>query len=288
MGAFFLIHVCIQPCFSYTWAMLKFHTAREISHLISLIFLVLTGIFLIGLQCKPEGWIIYACGLLSLLFSEKWFAKHLALIYLSIGLLGLTPITTDTSIGHIIEMSITLWLGALVPYLVVRYIYREDVILYGTFLTRKWTRGEWMWLGFTLVIGYFLIPYYLRETWSYLNWTVTPGWWGIFVLFLGTNALGIWDELFFVNTVLQLLCKHFPFALANLTQATLFTSFLFELGFRGWWPLIIFPFALAQGYVFRETKNLTYIISLHLSLDLVLFLALLYLHHPEWWVKIFF
>lgn len=51
---------------------------------------------------------------------------------------------------------------------------------------------------------------------------------------------------------------------------------------------MIFPFALAQGYVFRETKNLTYIISLHLALDLILFLALIHLHHRDWWVKVFF
>ncbi len=146
-----------------------------------------------------------------------------------------------------------------------------------------------MWLGFTLIVGYFLVPYYLQDTGSYLNWTVTPGFVEVFILFLGTNALGIWDELFFVNTILSILRKHFTFHIANITQAILFTSFLYELGFRGWGPCIIFPFALAQGYVFRETRNLAYIITLHLCLDLILFLALLVLHHPEWAVgKIFF
>ncbi|GAB0174149.1 MAG: hypothetical protein HHAS10_00280 [Candidatus Altimarinota bacterium] len=260
----------------------------NILHLLSLVFLVLTGIFLIGLQYRIEGWVLYFFGLFSLIFSHKSFAKYFILLYVSIGLLGITPITTDTSLQHIAIMSITLGLALLVPYLMVRFVYKDDTIRYGAFLTRRWTTGERIWLCFTFIVGYLLLPYYLRDTLSYLNWTVKPGWSEIMILFLGTNALGIWDELFFVNTVLQVLRRYFPFVIANISQALLFTSFLYELGFRGWGPVMIFPFALAQGYVFRETKNLTYIISLHLALDFILFLALIYLHKPDWWVKIFF
>lgn len=137
---------------------------KGIIHMISLVSLVLTGIFLIGLQYKPEGWYFYAFGFLSLLFADRGFAKHFSLIYLSMGLLGLTPITTDTSFAHIVSMGTTLGLAVLIPYLVVRFIYREDTIRYGAFLTRKWTRGETLWVIFTLGLGYLLLPYYLRET----------------------------------------------------------------------------------------------------------------------------
>lgn len=264
------------------------HSQWNILHLLSLFFLVLTGVLLIGLEYRIEGWVFYFFWLFSLFFSEKSFTKYFFLLYVSIALLGMTPITTDTSFGHMISMSTTLGLAVFLPYSIVRFFYREDTIRYGAFLTRKWTTWEKFWVGFVLVIGYCIIPYYLKDTLSYLNWTVTPGFSEILILFLGTNALGIWDELFFVNTVLQVLRKFFPFVIANTAQALLFTSFLYELGFRGWWPVMIFPFALAQGYVFRETKNLTYIIVLHLALDLILFLALIHLHYPEWWVKVFF
>jgi hypothetical protein len=116
------------------------------------------------MQAKPEGWILYALGVTSLLASERSFSKDFGLIYLSVGLLGMTPITTDTSFGHIISMSTTLGLAVLLPYLVVRFVYREDSIRYGTFLTRKWTRGECLWILFTLVLGYILLPYYLKAT----------------------------------------------------------------------------------------------------------------------------
>jgi membrane protease YdiL (CAAX protease family) len=222
-----------------------------------------------------------------LIFAQRDFRRDVSLIFFSLAILGLIPITTDTSISNMFLMGTALTVAVLIPYLVTRFIYRQDTISFGAFTTRRWTRSEWLWIGFTVVLGYFLIPYYLADTLSYLNWTVKPGVWELTLLFIGTNALGIWDELFFVNTVLAILRKHVDFHIANIVQATLFTSFLYELGFRGWWPCIIFPFALAQGYVFRSTQNLTYIIGLHLALDLILFLALIELHHPDWLSIIF-
>lgn len=114
-----------------------------------------------------------------------------------------------------------------------------------------------------------------------MNWSfaLTPDSLGL--LFLGTNGLGIWDELFFVVTALGLMRRHLPFVWANLAQAVMFTAFLYELGFRGWAPFLIFPFALLQGIVFKKTENLVYVIAIHLTLDLVLYLALINAHHPD-------
>ena len=39
-------------------------------------------------------------------------------------------------------------------------------------------------------------------------------------------------------------------------------------------------FALTQGYIFKKTESLLYVITIHLTLDLVLFLALLNVHTP--------
>jgi len=103
------------------------------------------------------------------------------------------------------------------------------------------------------------------------------------IAFVGTklfspNGLGIWDELFFINVVFVLLRYHLPFGPANLAQAVLFTSFLFELGFTGWGPLLIFPFALTQAFVYEKTKSLGLVLVLHLILDFILFCSLLYWH----------
>ena len=42
---------------------------------INIVLLSLTGVFLIALQIKPEGWYIWLAGLILLLFCEKKFKK---------------------------------------------------------------------------------------------------------------------------------------------------------------------------------------------------------------------
>lgn len=255
----------------------------KIVHILSLLFLSATGITLIALQVKPYGWLVYGAGLLSLLFAERQFAKHLLLIYAAMALLGITAITTDISYQHMFKMGLTLALALLIPAVVARKFYKDKSLIPYTFRHgRRWFRTEILYIVVTAALSYFLIPFYLVSTGAYQNWSVEPGLSNIIRLFIGTNALGIWDELFFVNTVLGILVRHIRFGWANLAQSILFTSFLYELGFTGWGFILIFIFALLQGYIFIKTKSLLYIITIHLTLDLILFLALIEAHHPEW------
>lgn len=236
----------------------------------------LMGVLLIGLQVKPWGWVLLPIGLAVLALAEADFRKDFILIYASMILLGITPITTDTSTGHFIGMGITLAAAILLPFFLSRRLGRPISFLFHHH--RKWLKREMGYILFTAVIAYFLLPFYLRSTGAYLNWTAQPNWDSITRLFIGTNALGIWDELFFISTVLAIYRRHLPFIAANLLQAVLFTSFLFELGFTGWGPVMIFIFAIIQGVVFRKTDSLFYVITIHLTLDFILFLALVYLH----------
>jgi len=198
-----------------------------------------------------------------------------------LGILLLTPINTDISIGHMLLMGAELLLALILPRLILRAL-REPGLRFRWRLASGWTVKHTAYIALTVLISYFLLPFYLRSTGAYLNWRVAPGTWNLIRLFIGTNALGIWDELFFVNTALPLLRRHLPFVAANALQAVLFTAFLYELGFTGWGPLMIFPFAVLQGLAFRATESLLYVIAIHLSLDLVLYLALIQAHHPDW------
>jgi membrane protease YdiL (CAAX protease family) len=200
----------------------------------------------------------------------------------SLGLLALTPINTSIEPGHFLVMGALLLLAVTLPYLVLRYRYHDSTIAYQLHHGRRWSRMEIGYILLAALIGYLVIPFYLVSSGSYQNWTVEPGAMNLLLLFVGTNALGIWDELFFVNTALTIFRRHIPFGWANLAQALLFTAFLYELGFRGWGPLMIFPFALLQGYVFKRTESLLYVIAIHLTVDLVLYLALIHAHHPSW------
>lgn len=62
----------------------------------------------------------------------------------------------------------------------------------------------------------------------------------------------------------------------------IFSSFLWEIGYKAWGPLLTFPFALLQGFTFKLTKSFTYVVTVHLVFDFVLFLALVHAHNRDW------
>lgn len=252
------------------------------SKLFTAFLLALCAVVLIGLQMKPLGWLLYIIGLLSLFLFSSQFRKDMFLVFIALGLLGITPITTNISFAHIFQMGGLLSLAVAIPYVVSRFIYKDYLVRFKFHHGRSWYKTEILYIFFTAAIAYLVLPFSLANTGSYLNWTVNGGVENLFVLFIGTQGLGLWDELFFVSTVLGILRRHLTFPVANFTQAFLFTSFLYELGFRGWLFTVIFVFALIQGYVFKKTESLFYVITIHLTLDLVLYLALIHAHHPTW------
>lgn len=251
------------------------------TELITLVNLALVAVLLLGFQYKILSWSLYGLGLMILYFTRIDFRRHIGLVYLSLGLLGLIPITTDVSNENFVRMGVVLTLAVAIPYIVSRFIQKDRFIRFRFHHGRKWFKKEILYIFVTAVIAYLLVPFYLENSGAYLNWTVERDSTQITRLFIGTNGLGIWDELFFVSTVLGILRHYMKFSWANILQAFLFTSFLYELGFTGWGPLVIYPFALLQGYVFRKTDSLLYVITIHLTLDFILFLALINAHHPD-------
>ncbi|MCH2188886.1 CPBP family intramembrane metalloprotease [Candidatus Gracilibacteria bacterium] len=256
-------------------------TKNNIFETITLCLLALSGVFLIGLQFS-FGWIFVILGILSLFLCRKNFSKDIGLIYLSLIILSISKINTDISYFHMIEMGSALIAAIAIPYIISKYYYKQDTIKFPWSMGRKWNKKEIAYILLAGIIAYFLIPFYVKNTGAYLNWNVEPGISHIARLFIGTNALGIWDELFFISTVLGVLRKWLPFLWANILQAILFTSFLHELGFSGWGFVMIYIFALLQGIIFKKTESLAYIITIHLVIDFVLFLALIEAHHPTW------
>ena len=65
----------------------------------------------------------------------------------------------------------------------------------------------------------------------------------------------------------------------------MFVSFLWELGYQSWGPLLTIPFTLIQGYTFKLTKSLTYVLIVHLIFDAVVFCVIVYAHNG--WPAIF-
>ncbi|MDB5179199.1 MAG: putative Abortive infection protein [Patescibacteria group bacterium] len=242
----------------------------------------LSGFVLMGLRSPEFGWPLLGITLILTLLWRHPIRRHLPLVILSLALVGITPITTDVGVGHVAFMGTMIALAVIIPYVVSSKIHHERIIRFPLHHGRRWYRSEIGYVVFTAVVAYLILPFYLSNTGSYHNWTVEPGVGNLVRLFIGTNGLGLWDELFFVTTILAVFRRYLPFWWANIAQAILWTSFLYELGFRGWGPVAIFLFALLQGEIFRRTDSLLYIVTIHLTLDFVLYLALIHAYHPEW------
>ena len=250
--------------------------------LIPAALLSLSAFLLFGLDAPLAGYLTVAASLGAAAVVDRALLKDLSLIASGIVVISLVPLNADLSIGHMAAMGLVLTLAIVVPYSIHRFVYRERIIRFPIGTGKRWGRREFAYLALIVVLGYSILPVYLISTGVYHNWpdASDPA---IFVrLFIGVNSVGIWDELFFICISYTLLRRHFAGWQANLLQAVIFTSFLWEIGYQAWGPLLTFPFALLQGYTFTLTKSLSYVVTVHLIFDFVLFLALVHAHNPTW------
>ncbi len=258
-------------------------TRRRVSlDLIPSALVSVSGFVLFVLEQHLPGYALLAVALLLAGLIGWALLRDLALIAAGLVSISLVPITTDISTEHMAVMGSAMILAVGIPYAVSRFVFKDHAVRYPVRTGQPWTRAEKWYLPAVVVMGYALLPAYMVNTGVYRNWPAVSDPDGIIRLFVGTNVLGIWDELFFICTVFVLLRRHLPLGQANVLQAILFTSFLWELGFHAWAPVFIFPFALLQALIFTRTKSLTYIVCVHLLFDFVLFLVLIHAHNRAW------
>ena len=240
------------------------------------------AVLLFGVENDYLGYSVLALSLATAAAIDREFLRHLVLVAAGLVIISLVPLNADLSLTHMTLMGGALALAVLVPLLVSRYVYRENLITFPVKTGHKWPLAAKLYLLAVVALGYLLLPVYLIRTGVHQNWpdASDPTIFGR--LFLGVNAVGIWDELFFICTTFTLLRRHFPDWLANILQALVFSAFLWEIGYQAWGPLLTFPFALLQGYTFKLTKSVTYVVTVHLLFDFVLFLALVHAHNRDW------
>lgn len=206
--------------------------------------------------------------------------RDLALIALGMLIVSVIPLAAELDDLAMLRFTLALGGAVAVPYLVSRFLFKDRAISFPWRAHRRWGKLQWGWLVAVLVLGWLILPFYFITSGVYQNWPVvdTPDL--IARLFVGVGAVGIWDELFFICTVFALLRRHFPDAVANVLQAIVFVSFLWELGYREWGPLLTIPFALLQGFIFVRTHSLAYVVTVHLLFDAVVFGVLVHAHNP--------
>ena len=207
-------------------------------------------------------------------------ARDLSLIAIGLLIVSAIPLAAELDDAAMIRFTVALGGAVAVPYAVSRFVYRDRAIAFPWRTGRRWTRLQWGWLVAVLALGWLILPFYFTTSGVYRNWPVVDTADLIARLFVGVGAVGIWDELFFVCTVFALLLRHFPTTVANVLQAIVFVSFLWELGYRAWGPVLTIPFALLQGWIFLRTHSLAYVVTVHLLFDAVVFLVLVHAHNP--------
>ena len=207
-------------------------------------------------------------------------ARDLSLIAVGLLIVSVIPLKAELDNLAILRFALALGGAVAVPYAISRWLYRDRAIRFPWRGGGRWTVFQWSWLVAVLLLGWLILPFYFISSGVYLNWPVvdTPDL--IARLFVGVGAVGIWDELFFICTCFALLRRHFPFWQANILQTVVFVSFLWELGYQAWGPLLTIPFALLQGFIFMKTKSLAYVVTVHLLFDAVVFLVLVHAHNP--------
>ena len=206
--------------------------------------------------------------------------RDVSLIALGMLIVSAIPLKAELDNLAFVRFALALGGAVAVPYAISRWVYRDHAIRFPWRGGGRWTWFQWSWLASVLVLGWLILPFYFITSGVYLNWPVVDTPELIARLFVGVGAVGIWDELFFICTVFALLRRHFADWQANALQAVVFVSFLWELGYQAWGPLLTIPFAILQAFIFMKTRSLAHDVTVHLLFDAVVFLVLVHAHNP--------
>ena len=239
-----------------------------------------SAIPLYGFENRFVGYPWLAIGLFIAFLVDRELLRDLALIAVGLVIVSTVSVKADISWGNIAVLGVVLSAAVIVPFAIDRYVYRRKAIRFPWRGGVPWSNWEKLYLFAVPFLGWLILPIYFISSEVYLNWPKVVETSEVLRLFVGVNAVGTWDELFFICTCFALLRRHFRPFTANILQAIIFVSFLWELGYQSWGPLLTIPFALLQGYIFTRTKSLTYVLIVHLLFDLVVFLVIVHAHNP--------
>ena len=242
----------------------------------------LAGFLLFGLELQLPGYAVLVVSVAGGFLVDRDLGKSLLLIGFSLGVIGTISLAPDISWANFVRMGSVLVVAVVVPYVVDRFVFKRHVVRFPINTGRRWTTAERWYVVIVVGLAWLIMPFYFINSGTYLNWPAVSEPSEIIRLFIGVNAVGLWDELFFICTVFALLRRHFPLWQANILQAIIFVSFLWELGYTSWGPFLTTPFVLIQGYLFNRTRSLPYVLCTHLIFDCVLWAVLLHAHNPGW------
>jgi hypothetical protein len=215
--------------------------------------------------------------------------RNLGLVLACVLVLAFAPIRTDLTPLHFLTLGLPFLVVILGPYLFMRHAAKGE--LEWRFWKRPVAWRDLIYVAVSIPLAWGLIELYF----FHFNPDVATHWrvpspYDPAVttrLAVGINAVGFWDEMFFINTVYVLLRGIFPARIANPAQAIIYTSVLYDMAFTGHGVWIVYGFALTQGIMYEKSRALLWVLLVHLIVDLFLVLAILQYHYPGHSLAIF-
>jgi len=244
----------------------------------------LATVFLIALHWHLAGSILWGATLVLIWRDSRGEVRRRMTVLMGcLVILTICDINTSLSNRNFLQVGIPFALVILLPPLVLQ---RTDpgVIRYRFWPRKRW-RHDLFYTALSIPLAWGLLEFYWWVNPElYLQWKLPeePDPEVIRRLFIGINLVGIWDELFFVNTVFAILRSLFRFPLANAVQAVVYTSVLYDMAFVGIGPVIIYYFALTQGNMFEKSENLLFVLIVHLIVDFFLVAAIVSSYYPSY------
>jgi hypothetical protein len=244
-------------------------------------FAILVPLLIPMEQFIAGGVFLVAALLLVLRDPDPSYRRRMLVLLGCIVALAIAPIRTDTSNRGFLHLGSFFAMVIVVPALILG---RTDpgVIRYRIW-PRRFRKLDVFYVAISIPLAWAILKLYWHLTPDMpTHWTLPAiqdpeeTW----RLFTGINCVGIWDELFFVNTVYLILRSIFPFRLANAGQVVVYTSVLYDMAFTGAGLIIVPIFAWTQGSMFEESENLLYVLVVHLIVDFFLFTAIVLHYYP--------
>ncbi|WP_143588101.1 CPBP family intramembrane glutamic endopeptidase [Tersicoccus phoenicis] len=249
--------------------------------LLPALLVCLSALFLFALEWRPVGYLAMAAGIGLCVWLDRVLLPDLLLISVGLVIVSTVSVCADVGWANMVLLGTVLTLAVAVPYLLSRFGYGDHAVRFRWLSGERWNKRMIAYLVAVPAIGWVVLPFYFLRSGAYLNWPSLQDGTEVARFFVGVNYMGWWDELFFICTVFALLSRHFSFWHANVLQAIVFVSFLWELGYQSWGPALTLPFALLQAYLFMRTRSLLYVLCVHLLFDVVVFLSIVHARHPD-------
>lgn len=240
-------------------------------------------ILLIALEWYIAGTLAWGAGLVCMLRQhDTAFKRRIGVLYGCIACLAVAPINTDRGNEHFLVLSIYFGGVVLLPFLILRKT--DPGVIDFRFWPSKIRRLDVFYTLLSIPLAWGILKIYFFHINPELptHWPMPQPYTGEgrIRLLIGINAVGIWDELFFVNTVFAILRSTMAFRYANLAQGVVYTSVLYNMAFTGIGPFVVYYFALTQGWMYEKSKCLLWVLIVHILVDYFLVEAIMHYHYP--------